>query len=114
LWDQPLKCAKFIDKFTSHNLKDSIDFNLNKFSRRDLEGIIHLLHGFYTQFVNENPEIKEYLSRNYVEVLEAMSIVDSLFYDESGELCIDEESWKQVKDNPHLTQVLFHLSTNSS
>ena len=88
-----------------------MDFNLNKYTRNDLEGIIHLLHGFYSQFVCENPELQEYLSCNFIEVLEAMSFAESLFFDESGELCIDEKLWKRVKDNPHFTQVLLQLSS---
>jgi hypothetical protein len=112
LWDQPLKCAKFIEKFTSHDLEDSKDFNLNEFTREDLEGMIHLLHGFYSQFVRDNSELQENLNCNFIEVLEAMSLVESLFFDEYGDLCIDERSWKRVKENPHITQALLYLSAN--
>jgi hypothetical protein len=110
LWDQPLKCAKLIDKFTSHNLKDSMEFNLREFTKSDLEGVIYLLHGFYTQVICEFPDLQEYLRCNFKEVLEAMSLAESLFFDDSGELCVDDESWRLVKDNPRLTQALFQLS----
>jgi hypothetical protein len=110
LWDQPLKCAKFIDKFTSHNLKDSTEFNLQEYTRNDLERIIHLLHGFYTQFVHEDPALQEYLHCNFLEVLEAMSLTESFFLNASGELCIDKVSWRHIIENPHLIQTLLQLS----
>lgn len=111
MWDKPISCAKFIDTFTSHNLKDSQEFNLNRFTRKDLEGIIHLLHGYYSQFVSENPELEECLHCNFTEVLEAMALAESLFIDEFGELCIDDLSWEKVKDNHYFTKVVSQLSS---
>lgn len=111
MWDQPLKCAKFIDKFTAYNLKDSMEFNLDEYTRNDLEGIIHFLHGFNSQFIRENSEFQEYLHCNFNEILEAMSLAESFFFDESGELCVDERLWKRIKDNPHFTQVLLQFSS---
>jgi hypothetical protein len=93
---------------------DSMEFKLNEFSRKDLEGIIHLLHGFFSQFVSENKEFQGYLHCNFIEILEAMSLAESLFFDEYGELCMDEISWKRVKDNPRLPQVLPQLSSAST
>lgn len=90
-----------------------MEFNLNEYTRKDLEGIIHLLHGFFSQFVSENKGFQEYLHCNFNEVLEAISLAESLFFDESGELCMEEMSWKRVKDNPRLTQVLPQLSSAS-
>jgi hypothetical protein len=88
-----------------------MEFKLNEYTRKDLEGIIHLLHGFFSQFVSEHNGLQEYLHCNFIEVMEAMSLAESFFFDESGELCMDEESWNRVKDNPHLTQVLPQLSS---
>ena len=110
MWDKPLTCAKFIELFTSHNLKDSLEFNLDIFSRKDLEGIIHLLHGYYSQFVSENPEL-ECLHCNYREVLEAMSLAESLLIDEYGELCIDDYSWDFVIENQYLSKIVSQLSS---
>ena len=42
-WDEPVKCAEFVERFTSHNLSDVDSFNLRDYSRSDLEGIVELL-----------------------------------------------------------------------
>ena len=110
MWDRPIESAKFIDKFTKYNLGDSMEFNLYEISRDDLVGILHFLHGFFSQFVSENPDYKETIHCNFFEVVEAIALAESLFIDTSGELCLDEESWKLVKNNPHLTQYMFQLS----
>ena len=109
MWEQPFKCAKLVDRLTSQNIEDSKHLNLNEYTRKDLEGIIHLLHGYYTQFVHDHNEFREILHCNYVEVLEAMSLAESLYIDENGEPNIDEASWNRIKDNPHITQFLLQL-----
>ena len=85
-------------------------FKLDDFTRNDLEGIIYLLHGFYSQFVSENLGLQKALHCDSEEVIEAISLVDSLTINDIGELIVDEETWKSVKNDPLLIQALHQLS----
>ena len=114
MWDRPIECAKFIDKFTKYNLKDSTDFNLDEVTRKDLIGILQLLHGFISQFIAENQDYGEALRCNFYEVIQAIALAESLYIDTSGALSTDEQSRKLVKDNPYLTQYSYQLSQHQN
>ena len=112
-WDDLEKCADFIERFTSHNIHDAERFNLEEFSRKDLEGIIHLLHGYYTHyFVNSSSEVRETLRCNSEDVLEGMMISSEIDIDENGEIILGDELWELVKKSPTLLKQL--ISTQMS
>jgi hypothetical protein len=107
-WDDPLKCANFIERFTSHNLHDVEFFKLEEFTRKDLEGIIQLLHGYYTHFiVNSAFEVRESLRCNGEDVLEGMMIASEIDIDENGEIILSDELWELVKKSPTLLKLLI-------
>jgi hypothetical protein len=102
-WDNPLKCAEIIEYFTSHTLDCSGLNELKKLTRKDLEGIIHLLYGYYTHFAIESPqEIREALRCSAEDVIESMRIASKIDLDENGEIRIDDETWNIVKGSPQL------------
>lgn len=112
VWDEPVKCAKFIEKFTSYNLSDAESFNLRDYSRNDLEGIIQLLHGFYSYFMLENPmEIRETTKCCVNEVLMSMALASSIHDNQDGEIIINDELWGIIKNNPHLLNFLTFIET---
>ena len=106
-----LKCAFFIKKFTSHDLRDSHEFNLHEFSRRDLEGIINFLHGYYSMSINNNSELKKKIKISAKEVLEASKLVDCFYVNDLGDVCVKDELWIQVKENPDLLQNFIDLNS---
>ena len=115
-WDDPAKCANFIERFTSHNLHDVGCFKLDEFKRKDLEGIIQLLHGYYTYFIIESArELRESLRCNGEDVLKVMMISPEIDIDENGEIVLDDELWELVKKSPTLLKRLIsaQISWNS-
>ena len=112
-WDEPVKCAKFIERFTSHNLDDAQYFNLNNYTRKDLEGIIQLLHGFYTHFILDNPkEVRETVKCRADDVLASMALISSIKFNEKGELVLSDEVWNVVKKSPHLLKLLLRAEVS--
>ena len=96
-WDEPVKCAKFIEKFTSHNIRDAESFNLREYSRNDLEGIIQLLHGFYTYFMIDSPDtVREKMKCSVNDVVNGMLLASSIGQNEEGELVLSDELWDIV------------------
>ena len=107
-WDDPAKCANFIERFTSHNLHDVECFKLDGFTRKDLEGIIQLLHGYYTYFIeNSAREVRESLRCNGEDVLKGMMIASEIDIDENGEIVLGDELWELVKKSPILLKRLI-------
>ena len=107
-WDDPAKCAKFIERFTSHNLHDVECFKLDEFTRKDLEGIIQLLHGYYTHFIIDSArEVRESLRCNGEDVLNVMMIASEIDIDENGEIILSDELWELVKKSPILLKLLI-------
>lgn len=113
-WDDPVKCAKFIERFTSHNLGDARYFNLKDYTRKDLEGIIHLLHGFYTHFILDNSKkVRETVKCRADDVLASMALVSSIKINEDGELLLSDEVWDIVKKSPHLLKLLLRAEASN-
>jgi hypothetical protein len=111
-WDEPVKCAEFIARFSSHNLSDVDSFNLRDYSRNDLEGIIELLHGLYTHFMLDNPvELRENLKCCAEDVLLSMALASSMENNEDGELILSDEVWDIVKKSPQLLKMLLRFET---
>jgi hypothetical protein len=111
-WDDPLKCAKFIERFTSHTLDDAECFNLRDYTRNDLEGMIQLLHGYYTHFMLESPaHVRKDMECRAVDVLTSMSLVSSMQIDEKGEIILNDELWEIAKNSPHLLRFLACTNT---
>jgi hypothetical protein len=107
-WDEPVKCAEFIERFTSHNLSDVDSFNLRDYSRNDLEGIIELLHGLYTHFMLDNTvEFRADMKCPVEDVLLSMAIASSMQENEDGELILSDEVWDIVKNSPQLLTMLL-------
>ena len=106
-WDKPVKCAEFIERFTSHILGDAERFNLKDYTRSDLEGIIQLLHGFYTYFMQDNHiEVRETVKCSAYDVLTSMALVSSIQHNEEGELILSDELWDIVRKSPQLLKLL--------
>ena len=111
-WDEPVKCAEFIERFTSHNLRDVDSFNLRDYSRNDLEGIIELLHGLYTHFMLDNPvELRENMKCCVEDVMLSMAIASSMSDNEDGEVILSDEVWDIVKTSPKLLKMLLRFET---
>ena len=112
IWDEPVKCAEFIVRFSSHTLSDVDSFNLKDYSRNDLEGIIELLHGLYTHFMLDNPvELRENIKCCVEDVLLSMAIASSMQANEDGELILSEEVWDIVKNSPQLLKMLLRFES---
>jgi hypothetical protein len=112
-WDEPVKCAEFIERFTSHNLSDVDSFNLRDYSRSDLEGIIELLHGLYTHFMLDSPVgLREDIRCRVEDVLLSMAIASSMQEGEGGELVLSDEVWDIVKNSPQLLTMLLRYETS--
>lgn len=106
-WDEPVKCAKLIERFTSHTLGDAESFNLKDYTRNDLEGIIQLLHGYYTHFMLDNPiEVRETAKCSEDDVLTSMALASSIQHNEEGELILSDDLWGLVKNSPQLLKFL--------
>ena len=106
-WDEPVKCAKFIERFTTHTLGDTEITDLKDYTRNDLEGIIQLLHGYYTQFILDNPmETRETAKCNADDVLTSMTLASTIQKNEEGDLILSDELWDLVKNCPHLLKLL--------
>ena len=111
-WDEPVKCAEFIERFTSHNLSDVDSFNLRDYSRNDLEGIVELLHGLYTHFMLDNPvKLRENMKCSVEDVLLSMAIASSMQDNDGGELILSDEVWDIVKNSPQLLTMLLRYET---
>ena len=111
-WDEPVKCAEFIERFTSHNLRDVDSFNFKDYSRNDLEGIIELLHGLYTHFMLDNSvELRENMKCCVEDVLLSMAIASSMSDNEDGEVILSDEVWDIVKTSPKLLKMLLRFET---
>jgi hypothetical protein len=111
-WDEPVKCAEFVEIFTSHNLRDVDRFNLRDYSRNDLEGIIELLHGLYTHFMLDNPvEFREDMKCCVEDVLLSMAIASSIQDNKDGEIILSDKVWNIVKNNPQLLTMLLRFET---
>ena len=112
-WDEPVKCAKLIERFTSHNLSDAVSFNLKDYSRNDLEGIIQMLHGFYTSFMLDNSvEVLENIKCSVDDVLTSISLASSIHPNEEGELILSDELWGIVKHSPQLLKLLMRVEVS--
>jgi hypothetical protein len=106
-WDDPVRCAKLVECFTSHNLDDVMQMDLGHLSRRDLESVIQLLHGYYTQFVMDSPpDVREALRCSCEDVLSSMMIASTMSRYEDGELVLEEEVWEIVRRSPQLLRYL--------
>ncbi|MGD2142768.1 MAG: hypothetical protein PVH79_04735 [Candidatus Bathyarchaeota archaeon] len=106
-WDDPVRCAEFIEYFTSHDLEGTRGPDLEGLTRSDLEGIIRLLHGYYTHFAMESPpEVKESLRCSVQDVMEGMSIASGIEVDDEGKIVLNEEAWRVVKESPFLLRLL--------
>ena len=109
-WDEPIKCAKLIEIFTSHNLSDVERFNLKDYTRNDLEGIIELLHGLYTQFMLDNPvDLREDMKCSSDDVLMSMALASCIKHNEEGELILSDELWGIVKQYPQLLKMILRF-----
>jgi hypothetical protein len=109
-WDDPRGCAKFIERFTSHDLRDGCLLDLGAFSRRDLEGIVRLLYGYYTAFVLDSPpEVGEALRCSAEDVIEAMAMASRIGRTDSGEVLLDDELWDLTRRNPVLLRYFIEL-----
>ena len=109
-WDDPCGCAKFIERFTSHDLRDGCLRDLGAFSRRDLEGILRLLYGYYTAFVLDSPqEVGEALRCSAEDVIEAMAMASRIGRTDSGEVLLDDELWDLTRRNPVLLRYFIEL-----
>jgi hypothetical protein len=114
-WDEPVKCAKFIERFTSHTLGDAEITDLKDYTRNDLEGIIQLLHGYYTQFILDNPmEARETAKCNADDVLTSMTLASTIQKNEEGDLILSDELWDLVKNSPQLLKLLTCAEISSS
>ena len=114
-WDEPAKCAKFIERFTNHNLGDAEITDLKDYTRNDLEGIIQLLHGYYTQFILDNlMEARETAKCNADDVLTSMTLASTIQHDEEGDLILSDELWNLVKNSPQLLKVLTRTEISQS
>ena len=112
-WDEPVKCAKFIERFTSHTLGDAESFNLQDYTRNDLEGMIQLLHGYYTHFMLDNPmEVRETVKCSADDVLTSMDLVSAIQHNEEGELILGDELWGIVKNSPQLLTLLTRVEVS--
>ncbi len=109
-WDDPWRCAKFIERFTSHDLRNGFPLDLGTFSRRDLEGIVRLLYGYYTAFVLDSPpEVGEVLRCSAENVIEAMGMASRMGRTDSGEVLLDDELWDLTRRNPVLLRYFIEL-----
>ena len=114
-WDEPVKCAKFIERFTTHNLGDAEITDLKDYTRNDLEGIIQLLHGYYTQFILDNPmETRETAKCNADDVLTSMTLASTIQHNEEGDLILSDELWNLVKNSPQLLKFLTRTEISQS
>ena len=112
-FDEPEKCAKFIERFTSHTLGDAESFNLKDYTRNDLEGMIQLLHGFYTHFILDNhEEVRETVRCSADDVLTSIILASSLQHNEEGELILSDELWDIVKNSPQLLKLLTRVEVS--
>ena len=106
-WDEPFKCARFIERFTSHSLGDAEIIDLKDYTRNDLESIIQLLHGYYTHFMLNNPmEVRETAKCSADDVITSMALASSIQHNEEGELILSDELWGIVKNSPQLLKFL--------
>jgi len=104
-WDDPVRCAKLVECFTSHNLDDITQMDLGRLTRRDLEAVLQLLHGYYTQFVLDSPpDVREALRCSYEDVLSSMAIASAMSRGEEGETL--EGEWEMVRRSPQLLRYL--------
>ena len=109
-WDDPRRCAKFIERFTSHDLKDGCRLDLGTFSRKDLEGIVQLLYGYYTAVVLDSPpEVREALRCTAEDVMRAMSMASRIGRTDSGEILLDDELWDLTRRSPVLLRYFIEL-----
>lgn len=109
-WDEPVRCAKFIERFTAHIPNDLRSFDLKDFSRRDLEGIIQLLHGYYTHFLLDSPpELREALRCSAEDVLRGMAMASSIVDGDDGEIILPDELWEMVREDPVLFRYFADL-----
>jgi len=114
-WDEPIKCAKFIERFTTHTLGDTEITDLKDYTRNDLEGIIQLLHGYYTQFILDNPmETRETAKCNADDVLTSMTLASTIQHNEEGDLILSDELWDLVKNSPQLLKFLTRTEISQS
>jgi hypothetical protein len=114
-WDEPAKCARFIERFTSHTLGDAEITHLEDYTRNDLEGIIQLLHGYYTQLIQDNPtETRETTKCTADDVLTSMTLASTTHRDEQGDLILSDELWGLVKNSPQLLNLLIRTETSQS
>lgn len=106
-WNEPIKCAKFIERFTSHILGDFEISHLKDYTRNDLEGIIQLLHGFYTHFMLDNSiEVREKAKCYAEDVLTSMTLASSIQY-KDGEIILSDDLWDLVKNSPQFLKFLI-------
>ena len=113
IWDEPEKCAYFIERFTSHTLSDSEKFMLEEYTRNDLEGLINFLHGFYSQLIMECPtETREAVKCSSDDVLRSMALASSLRCSGDGRLVLNAEVWDVVKDSPYLLNLLTRFEVS--
>ena len=113
-WDDPVKCAEFIEIFTSHIISDVRWFDLTGFSRNDLERIIQLLHGYYSHFVSDcPPEIREDLMCSAEDVLKSIAMASSISESEDGEMILSDELWEIVRKNPILLKYFTNRTQES-
>ena len=104
-WDDPVRCAKLVECFTSHNIDDVMRMDLCRLTRRDLEGVLQLLHGYYTQFVLDSPpDVREALRCSCEDVLRSMAIASAMSRGEEGET--QEGEWEMVRRSPQLLRYL--------
>lgn len=114
-WDEPVKCARFIERFTAHCLNDVQWFDLKSFSRNDLESIIRLLHGYYTCFVLDSPnEIREDLTCSAEDVLKGMTMASSIRNSEDGEMILGDELWELIRRDPFVLKFFINLRARAS
>jgi hypothetical protein len=105
-WDDPVRCARLVECFTSHNLDDVTQMDLGGLTRRDLEGVVQLLHGYYTQFVLDSPsDVRDALRCSYEDVLSSMAIASKISSHDNGDGLV-EEAWEIVLRSPQLLRYL--------
>jgi len=111
-WNEPIKCAKFIERFTSHILGDVEISHLKDYTRNDLEGIIQLLHGYYTHFMLDSPvEVREKAKCVAEDVLTSMTFASSIQY-KDGEIILSDDLWYLVKNSPQFLKFLLRAETS--
>ncbi|MCW4020258.1 MAG: hypothetical protein NWF14_03395 [Candidatus Bathyarchaeota archaeon] len=109
-WDDPRRCAKFIERFTSHDLVNGSWLELGSFSRKDLEGIVQLLYGYYTAVVLDSPpELGDALRCTAEDVMRAMSMASWIGRSDSGEIVLDDELWDLTRRSPVLLRYFIEL-----